>query len=107
MKKGRPALLFGALAPAAVRDAVVMMLLRETTTIGVRFDRVERTVLAREIVTVETAHGPIPMKVARGPDGAVWNAAPEHDACAAAAERTGAPLKDVYAAAVAAWRARG
>jgi uncharacterized protein (DUF111 family) len=82
------------------------MLLRETTTIGVRFDRVERTVLARETVTVETEYGAIVMKVARGADGKVWNAAPEHDACVAAAEKAGAPLKDVYAAAVAAWRGR-
>lgn len=106
MKKGRPALLFAALVPDAARDAVITMLLRETTTIGVRFDRVARTVLAREIVTVETPHGPIPIKLARGPDGKIWNAAPEHDACAAAAARTGAPLKDVYAAAIAAWHAR-
>ncbi len=106
MKKGRPALLFGALAPSAVRDAVVAMLLRETTTIGVRFDRVERTVLARDAVTVDTEYGPLAVKLARGPDGAVWNAAPEHDACAAAAARAGVPLKDVYAAVIAAWRGR-
>ncbi len=106
MKKGRPALLFGALCPAAVRDTVVEMLLRETTTIGVRFDRVERTMLVRETVTVETEYGPIAIKVARGADGAVWNAAPEHDACAAAAVNRGVALKEVFAAAVAAWRRR-
>ncbi len=106
MKKGRPALMFSALCLDAGRDALVAMMLRETTTIGVRFDRVERTVLARDRVTVETEHGPIAIKLARGPDGAVWNAAPEHDACVAAAARTGAPLKDVYAAAIAAWRHR-
>lgn len=103
MKKGRPALLFAALVPDAARDAVVTLLLRETTTIGVRFDRVDRTVLARDHATVDTPHGPIPMKLARGPDGTVWNAAPEHDACAAAAARAGIPLKEVYAAAIAAW----
>jgi uncharacterized protein (DUF111 family) len=106
MKKGRPAFLFGALAATATRDAVVEMLLRETTTIGVRFDRVERTILARDAVTVDTEYGPIAVKLARGPDGAVWNAAPEHDACAAAAATAGVPLKDVYAAAAAAWRLR-
>ncbi|HUQ03448.1 MAG TPA: nickel pincer cofactor biosynthesis protein LarC [Kofleriaceae bacterium] len=106
MKKGRPAFLFGALASDAARDAVVQLLLRETTTIGVRFDRVERTVLARETISVDTEYGPIAMKLARGPDGAVWNAAPEHDDCVAAAARAGAPLKDVYAAATTAWRLR-
>jgi uncharacterized protein (DUF111 family) len=82
------------------------MLLRETTTIGVRFDQVERTMLTRGLVVVDTEHGPIPIKLARGPDGEIWNAAPEHDACAAAATRTGTPLKDVFAAAIAAWRRR-
>ena len=105
MKKGRPALWFGALAPEVARAAVVAAILRETTTIGVRFDRVERTALARAQVVVATEYGPIAIKVARDDHGAIVNAAPEHDDCAAAAARTGAPLKDVYAAAIAAWRA--
>lgn len=103
MKKGRPALLFGALAPGATRDRVIAALLRETSTIGVRFDRVERTVLARELVTVDTEYGPLPVKLARDASGAVVNAAPEHDACAAAAAAASAPLKLVYSAAIAAW----
>ncbi|MBK9037463.1 MAG: nickel pincer cofactor biosynthesis protein LarC [Myxococcales bacterium] len=107
MKKGRPALALTALASAAARPAVVAAILRETTTIGVRFDRVERTVLARALVVVETEHGPIAIKVARDAEGAVVNAAPEHDACLAAARAAGVPLKQVYAAAIAAWHRRG
>ncbi len=107
MKKGRPALGFTALAPAAARTAVVDALLRETTTIGVRYDRVERTVLARALVTVDTEHGPVPIKVARDATGAVLNAAPEHDACAALARASGVPLKQIYTAAIAAWHRRG
>jgi uncharacterized protein (TIGR00299 family) protein len=104
MKKGRPALLVGALAAGDRRDAVVAALLRETTTIGVRFDPVERVVLPRELVEVATPFGAIRVKVAR--DGAaVVNAAPEHDDCVAAAERHGVPLKAVYAAALAAYAA--
>ena len=106
MKKGRPALLFTALAATTSRDRVVATVLRETTTLGVRFDRVERTVLARELVLVDTEYGPLTIKLGRDPTGAIVNAAPEHDACAAAAARTGAPLKDVYAAAIAAWHHR-
>jgi pyridinium-3,5-bisthiocarboxylic acid mononucleotide nickel chelatase len=102
MKKGRPALLFSALAAGDRRDAVIGAILRETTTIGVRFDAVERRVLAREQVEVPTPYGPIRIKLARD-GGAVVNAAPEHDDCAAAARRTGAPLKAVYAAALAAY----
>jgi uncharacterized protein (TIGR00299 family) protein len=102
MKKGRPALMVGAIAAGDRRDAVVAALLRETTTIGVRFDAVERVVLPREIVEVATAYGTIRVKVAR--DGAtVVNAAPEHADCLAAAGKLGVPLKAVYAAALAAY----
>jgi len=106
MKKGRPALLFGALAPGGSRDRVVAAILRETTTIGVRFDRVERTLLTRTLVDVDTEYGPIAIKVARDAEGNVVNAAPEHDAAAAAATTAGVPLKLVYAAATAAWHRR-
>jgi hypothetical protein len=105
MKKGRPALLVTALAPAAARDAVASALLRETTTLGVRFDAVERRTLDREVIPVATPYGDIDMKVGRE-GGAVVNAAPEFESCRAAAVRTGAPLKAVYAAAIAAWDAR-
>ena len=105
MKKGRPGLQLTALAPAALRDAVVAAILAETTTIGVRFDPVDRHVLARELVAVETAYGPITIKVARDGDRIV-NAAPEFEDCKAAASRAGVPLKQVYAAAIAAWESR-
>jgi pyridinium-3,5-bisthiocarboxylic acid mononucleotide nickel chelatase len=102
MKKGRPALLFGALAPADKRDAVIAAILAETTTIGVRYDAVDRKVLDRVVVEVPTGYGAIRVKLAR--DGArVVNAAPEHEDCVAAARAHGVPLKSVYAAALAAY----
>lgn len=96
MKKGRPALLLAALASGPVRDAVAAAMLRETTTIGVRFDPVARRVLDREIRHVETRFGRLPVKVARL-DGAVVNAAPEYEHCRAAARVAGVPLKQVFA----------
>ena len=102
MKKGRPALLFSALSTTATRAAVVAAILRETTTIGVRYSLRERTVLARSVVEVATRFGAIPVKVAR--DGAeVRNVAPEYEACAAAARAHGVPVKQVFAAALAAY----
>jgi hypothetical protein len=108
MKKGRPALGLSALAAsAAARDAVIAAILRETTTIGVRFAARDRVVLARRTVDVVTPYGPIAMKLASDPaTGAVLNAAPEYEACAAAAARAGVPVKLVFAAAVAAYAAR-
>nr|HEX4317646.1 nickel pincer cofactor biosynthesis protein LarC [Kofleriaceae bacterium] len=100
MKKGRPALLLSALATAATRDAVVAAILRETTTIGVRFAPRDRVVLARRSVTVRTPYGDIPIKLAGDP---VANAAPEYEACAAAAAAHAVPVKVVFAAAIAAY----
>jgi uncharacterized protein (TIGR00299 family) protein len=100
MKKGRPALLLSALAAAETRDAVVAAILRETTTIGVRLALRDRIVLARRVVAVDTAYGPIAVKVAGDP---VVNVAPEYEACAAAAAVHGVAVKVVFAAAIAAY----
>jgi uncharacterized protein (TIGR00299 family) protein len=97
MKKGRPALMLSALADEARRDAVAAAILRETTTIGVRYALRDRTVLARRIVEVATRYGAIPVKVAGD------NAAPEYEACATAAKQHGVPVKAVFAAALAAY----
>lgn len=102
MKKGRPALTLSALAEDAVRDAVIAAILRETTTIGVRYAQLRRTVLGRKTVEVATRFGPIAVKIAL--DGeVVRNAAPEYEACAAAAKKHGVPVKTVYAAAIMAY----
>ena len=79
MKKSRPALMVAALAPAAMRDAVAQALLRESTTIGVRFSVMTRTVLPRRLVEVDTPWGVISVKVAG--DGDAVNAAPEYEDC--------------------------
>ena len=102
MKKGRPALILSALAAEATRQGVIAAILRETTTIGVRYAQLQRTLLERELVEVTTRYGKIPVKVAR--DGAtIVNAAPEYEACAAAAKQHGVPVKQVFAAALAAF----
>jgi uncharacterized protein (TIGR00299 family) protein len=105
MKKSRPALLLQALAPAAALEPVLRAILVETTSIGVRFDRVARRVLARHEDWVETRFGRLPLKVA-SLDGRAVNAAPEYEACRAAARAHRAPLKEVFAAAVAGWEAQ-
>ncbi len=102
MKKGRPALVLSALATAATRDAVIAAILRETTTIGVRFSARQRSVLARHSVDVETRYGTIAVKLALDGD-IVRNAAPEYEACAAAARAHDVPVKLVFAAALAAY----
>jgi uncharacterized protein (TIGR00299 family) protein len=104
MKKGRPGLLLGALCEPGRREAVARVFLTETSTLGVRFTRVERQALQRELTPVETRYGTVLVKVARL-DGRVVNAHPEYDDCLALAEERGVPVKEVLAEAAGAWRA--
>ena len=103
MKKGRPGHLLGALVPESAREAVQAALFQETTTLGVRSHRVERSVLERELVEVQTAYGPVRMKLGRQGTRLV-NVAPEFEDCAHAAREHGVAVKEVMAAAVAAFR---
>jgi hypothetical protein len=104
MKKGRPGLLLGALSSGDRRDAVARVLLDETTTLGVRFHAVDRIELDRELVPVATAYGEVRVKVARRGATTV-GAHPEYDDCLARAREHGVPVKEVLAAAAAAFRA--
>ena len=104
MKKSRPGWILGALVPRAVLSAASQVIFRETTSIGIRFDLVSRMTLARREIEVATPHGDAAMKIALLA-GEVVNAAPEFESCRRLAEGGGVALKEVYAAALAAWEA--
>jgi pyridinium-3,5-bisthiocarboxylic acid mononucleotide nickel chelatase len=95
MKKGRAATLLAALVPAALEEAAVGLIMRETTTLGVRRRTVERHVCEREVVTVETPLGAARVKRKRW-QGEDLNVAPEYEDCARLARGHGVPLREVY-----------
>jgi hypothetical protein len=105
MKKNRPGVLLTVMCPEADADVFAELVLRETSAFGVRRHLAERRKLRREVVTVPTPHGPVPVKLGRL-DGQVVQAAPEFDACQRLAEQTGAPFRRVYEAALRAARER-
>ena len=82
-----------ALAEADRASAVAAVLLAETTTLGVRQWTVERTVLDREIHTIDTEFGPVRIKVARWADAT--RARPEFEDCRSIARRDGFALHEV------------
>jgi uncharacterized protein (TIGR00299 family) protein len=100
MKKGRPGIMISALARPPDERRVAEALLRESSTLGVRIAKLRRWELERDERTVEVAGNPIRVKVGRL-NGEVINVAPEHDDCAAVAQRTGRTVKSVWAAAFA------
>lgn len=105
MKKGRPGQLVSVLAPPERREAVEELLFRETTTLGVRSREWSRRALERESVEVTTPWGPVRVKLGRRGDR-LYNAQPEFEDCRRLAHESGTPLKEVWSAALAAWRQR-
>lgn len=98
MKKGRPGHLLGALAEASRADEIAAVMLRESTTLGVRRYFVDRVERPRRMETVTTPYGPIPVKIATGPFGPPQRK-PELEACLAAARRYKVPVREVISAA--------
>lgn len=103
MKKNRPGIEITLLCPPERTEALACILFEETTTLGVRIREERRITLERESVTVETAYGPVRVKVARR-GGRVLNAAPEYDDCRKLAEEKSVPLKEIMLAAQAAFQ---
>jgi len=117
MKKGRPGVVLACLATEGLVAAVEDAIFRETPTFGVRRSAVERTKLAREHATVQTAFGPVRVKVGRrGPcsreglslqgGGRIVTASPEYEDCRRLAAERGVAFREVYAAAMEAWRGK-
>lgn len=94
MKKNRPATVLSVLARPDALDEVLSVIFTETTTLGVRINRIERAYLERELVPVETKYGRVTVKVARTAAG-VATISPEYEECRAIAAGQNLPLKDV------------
>jgi uncharacterized protein (TIGR00299 family) protein len=100
MKKGRPGFTIRCLALAAQKERLAELILRESTSIGVRMYPAERMILSREVKEVETRYGRIKIKVAFDKVGKVINLMPEFESCRQAAEAKQVPLKEVYQEAI-------
>lgn len=84
MKKGRLGVRLMALCREDRAEELGEMMLRHTSTFGVRVERVERWVLGREVVEVETPYGGIAVKLGKLGEEVI-KATPEYEACGKAA----------------------
>jgi uncharacterized protein (DUF111 family) len=99
MKKGRPALTLAAVGPSEQAESLARVMLRETSSIGVRILPLRRIERPRRVVEITTPFGAIPVKISTGPYGpAVIK--PEFDACARAATLHQVTVREVIAAAL-------
>ncbi|MDY7109843.1 MAG: nickel pincer cofactor biosynthesis protein LarC [Planctomycetota bacterium] len=104
MKKNRPAVVLSVLAPAARELALVEIILRETTTLGLRVRPVRRHEARREMRSVDTAYGAVTVKL-KWLGVELIGVMPEYDDCRRLAERHRVPVRLVHEAAAAAAQA--
>ena len=100
MKKNRPGFALRVVAPRSRMHDLAAVLFAETSTLGVRVTEVERLVLPRDALRVDTDYGKIRVNWARGPERI--RVAAEYDDCKRAARRAGVPIREVARAAEAA-----
>jgi uncharacterized protein (TIGR00299 family) protein len=104
MKKNRPGVVFTVLCADVDADRFTELLLVETSAFGVRRTFAERRKLRRETREVATSLGKVIVKIGRM-DGKIVQIAPEYESCRGVAAMSGAPLREVYEAALSAARA--
>ena len=95
MKKNRPAYLLSVICTGKDIVRLEDIIFRHTTTIGIRRMRMERTVLERELLSVESAYGPAQVKKVILRDGEA-RFYPEYESVAEIARRTGRAFADIY-----------
>lgn len=90
MKKGRPGTLISCLCAWERRGEFAQLLLKHTSTLGVRIYAPERVKLSRSAAEVETKYGPVRVKRAAG--FGVEKAKPEYEDLARISRETGEPI---------------
>ena len=96
MKKNRPATMLCAIVDASAEREAADLIMRETTTLGIRVRPVRRYEANREIRTVQTPHGAAAVKL-KLLDGEVVSASPEYEDCRRIAADAGITLREAYA----------
>lgn len=96
MKKNRPAALVTVLCEPEKAEILALLLLRETPTLGVRLQQMQRLKAQRSQQTIDTPVGPLLIKVKRL-GTRVISAAPEYEDCLRLSQERNMPLAEVYA----------
>lgn len=93
MKKSRPGVLLSVICLPEDADRLAAVVMKHTTTLGIRRQDMSRYILERGIKTVETPYGPLRIKTAAGMG--VQRKKAEYDDLAAMAERNGMSLAEL------------
>ena len=94
-KKNRPAYTLTVICKEKDRESLENLIFAETTTIGIRRGKMQRTILKRELCTFETLLGRATVKICTLPDGQI-RCYPEYDSVAELAERNQISFHEAY-----------
>ncbi len=103
MKKNRPAFLLTVLTTEKLRGKLTDIIFRESSTIGLRWFKVDRQCLERESIKVKTKYGIIRVKTSLK-EGNIINIAPEYEDCKKIAEKKSIALLTVMNLAISAYK---
>lgn len=95
MKKNRPGYQLNVICTEDRKDSLLRLIFEQTTTIGIRIQRMERAVLPREIGKVSTSLGEVRVKTVTLPGGG-RRCYPEYDDVAALCRTSGRPFPEVF-----------
>lgn len=95
MKKNRPAFKLNIICSIKEENNIAEMIFKETSTLGIRRETVNRYCLDREKQFLKLPYGEIEIKIAKL-DGEIVNSSPEYESCKKLAKKTGKSLKDIY-----------
>jgi uncharacterized protein (TIGR00299 family) protein len=99
MKKGRAGTRLTVLCRPESAEVLAALILRETSTFGVRVEEIQRLILTRRFQTVTTSFGDVRLKVGLIGEEVV-KAVPEYEDCARLAAEAGVTVQAVYQAAL-------
>lgn len=94
MKKGRPAWLLTVICLPSDRERLSGIILEETSTAGIRYTLMDRTVMSRSVETVDTPIGPVQVKVCTM--DRIVKRHPEYESVAEACRSRGIPFREAY-----------
>ncbi len=93
MKKSRPGVLLSVICLPEDADRLAAVMMKHTTTLGIRRQSMSRYALDRSVETVETSYGPVRVKTASGMG--VHRSKAEYDDLAALAEQKQVSLETI------------
>lgn len=96
MKKNRPAYELHVICDPKDAEKLVQVIFRETTTIGIRHCLMERSVMNRQMCTVETAYGTAQVKICSYGD--IKKVYPEYESVVQLCQKSKQDFRNVYQA---------